>query len=132
MARKELLDRLGGFDPRFFLYFEETDLCRRAAAAGAELWAVGTAVARHASNSSARMVRPGLQDGGCLSEHYFRSRFYYLVKYHGWIAAALTDLAEVIFGGAYDLARIILRRPPKGDLRSRTSAPLLRLPQRVS
>lgn len=131
LARREVLERLEGFDPRFFLYFEETDLCRRAAAVGSELWAVGAAVARHASNSSARRVRPDLKDGGCLNEHYFRSRFYYLVKHHGWIAAVLSDLAEVIFGAAHDVARAILRRPSKGDLRSRLSAPLLRLPQQI-
>ncbi len=29
LADRALLEELGGFDPRFFLYFEETDLCRR-------------------------------------------------------------------------------------------------------
>ncbi|HEC21262.1 MAG TPA: hypothetical protein ENI70_01980, partial [Candidatus Peregrinibacteria bacterium] len=29
MIRKKALDQVGGFDPRFFLFFEDTDLCRR-------------------------------------------------------------------------------------------------------
>lgn len=29
MIRKELFDHLGGFAPEFFMYYEETDLCRR-------------------------------------------------------------------------------------------------------
>lgn len=29
MIRKDLFDQLGGFDERFFLFFEDTDLCRR-------------------------------------------------------------------------------------------------------
>ena len=34
MMRRRALDEIGLFDERFFLYFEETDLCRRARAAG--------------------------------------------------------------------------------------------------
>lgn len=29
LLRRELYEKLGGFDPRFFLFFEDTDLCRR-------------------------------------------------------------------------------------------------------
>lgn len=34
LIRKDAYDRLGGFDPRFFLFFEDTDLCRRMRAEG--------------------------------------------------------------------------------------------------
>jgi hypothetical protein len=34
MARRQLLDRLGGFDERFFFFLEETDLCLRARKTG--------------------------------------------------------------------------------------------------
>lgn len=37
LVRKECLQELGGFDPRFFLYYEDVDLCGRARAAG---WSV--------------------------------------------------------------------------------------------
>ncbi len=37
-VRKELFSALGGFDDRFFLYFEDVDLCLRAWLAGAEVW----------------------------------------------------------------------------------------------
>ena len=33
-CRTDLLRALGGFDPRYFMYFEDVDLCRRATAAG--------------------------------------------------------------------------------------------------
>jgi len=38
LVRKECLQALGGFDPRFFLYYEDVDLCRRAWAAGWSVW----------------------------------------------------------------------------------------------
>ncbi len=34
LIRRDLFGQLGGFDPRFFLFFEDTDLCRRVWQAG--------------------------------------------------------------------------------------------------
>ena len=34
LVRRDCFDRLGGFDESFFLYYEDVDFCRRAAAAG--------------------------------------------------------------------------------------------------
>jgi len=34
LIRRDFFDQLGGFDPRFFLFFEDTDLCRRCWSAG--------------------------------------------------------------------------------------------------
>jgi N-acetylglucosaminyl-diphospho-decaprenol L-rhamnosyltransferase len=48
MIRSALMRELRGFDPRFFLYWEEIDLCRRAEQAGYENWVLG-AGARRAS-----------------------------------------------------------------------------------
>lgn len=38
MVRKECFDRLGGFDPSYFMYFEDVDLCYRAKQGGWEVW----------------------------------------------------------------------------------------------
>jgi GT2 family glycosyltransferase len=40
-------DRLGGFDERYFMYLEDTDLSLRAAIAGVPCWCVGASVVRH-------------------------------------------------------------------------------------
>lgn len=95
LIRSDLFRALGGFDPRFFLYFEETDLCRRAAEHGAELWAVGKAVARHVGGASAAATGEHTRSS-CIAEHYYRSRFYYLVKHFGWARAVGTEAAVVI------------------------------------
>jgi N-acetylglucosaminyl-diphospho-decaprenol L-rhamnosyltransferase len=40
MIRRSLLDRIGGLDENYFLYFEETDFCWRSKRAGAPMWYV--------------------------------------------------------------------------------------------
>lgn len=95
LARTNLLNEIGGFDQTYFLYFEESDLCRRVCALGYELWAMGEAVARHAANHSARGTRKELY-AGCIAEHYFPSRHYYLVKHYGTLAAIATELMEIV------------------------------------
>lgn len=123
-----LFRELGGFDRRFFLYFEETDLCRRILRAGRELWAVGEAEAFHASNASARKVDPSLPSGGVLAEHYFRSRYYYLRKHHGPLAAASADAADLTLAALRDLGRALFGRRPKGEFRARLKSPIFSSP----
>lgn len=38
LVRRELFERLGGFDPGYFMYYEDCELCLRARAAGYTLW----------------------------------------------------------------------------------------------
>jgi len=96
-----MLNDVGAFDPRYFLYFEETDLWLRAQRSGWELWAVGEAVATHIQATSAQTAGRRLYKG-CISEYFFRSRFQYLTEHFGWPAAAAAELGElsVIFARA--------------------------------
>lgn len=47
MIRKDIFDKLGGFSPEFFMYYEETDLCRRVSKAGWKLYSVPEAKIIH-------------------------------------------------------------------------------------
>ncbi|HBH46746.1 MAG: hypothetical protein A2445_05145 [Candidatus Jacksonbacteria bacterium RIFOXYC2_FULL_44_29] len=38
LIKKEVWDKIGGFDQRFFLYYEDVDLCRKCASAGYQVW----------------------------------------------------------------------------------------------
>jgi N-acetylglucosaminyl-diphospho-decaprenol L-rhamnosyltransferase len=47
LIRRDCFRSLGGFDRRFFLYYEDVDLCRRATGAGFEVWYTPAAAAVH-------------------------------------------------------------------------------------
>ncbi|MGO4704278.1 glycosyltransferase family 2 protein [Microvirga sp. 2MCAF38] len=58
LVRRDLFLRLGGFDENIFLFYEDDDLCRRVADAGAALVYVPQAVVRHARGKSTG-AKPG-------------------------------------------------------------------------
>ena len=57
LARREALRRVDGFDERYFLYWEDADLCRRLRAIGSQVRYVPRAVAIHRVGHSSRSVR---------------------------------------------------------------------------
>jgi N-acetylglucosaminyl-diphospho-decaprenol L-rhamnosyltransferase len=52
IIRREVFSELGGFDPEFFLYSEETDFCLRLREHGYEIGLVEDAVVRHIGGAS--------------------------------------------------------------------------------
>jgi len=129
MVRTDLMKRLGGFDPRFFLYWEETDVCKRAEDLGFEVWALGTAVAHHVGGASSSPA-DGTRIGGCIAKHYFESRYYYMRKHHGWLAAAGAEALEFALLSVRTLADLARGRGAAW-LRSRLQTPLFSQPDRV-
>ena len=57
LARREALERVHGFDERYFLYWEDADLCRRLRGVGAQIRYVPAATATHRVGQSSRSVR---------------------------------------------------------------------------
>ena len=97
MIRREVLEQVGLFDETFFLYFEETDLCRRARLAGWPTWyVVESRVAHvgHASTGLKDLARP-------MPRYWFDSRRYYFLKNHGraylWAANAISAAGLATF-----------------------------------
>lgn len=88
LVRTEVLRALGGFDPAFFLYYEDDDFCLRLRAAGHGIVLVPAAEAEHVGGGSVRV-----------SAHYYWekwwhmawSRLYFEEKHRG--AAARRRLA---------------------------------------
>lgn len=115
MVRTDLAKRLGGFDPRFFLYSEEVDLCLRAAQAGYETWALGTVTARHIGGASS--VDDATKKSGCIGKH------------HGRLAATLAEIGEFCFLCLGTLADLVRGRGT-ARIQPRLQAPLFSLPEK--
>ena len=108
MIRSDVLDRVGLFDETFFLYFEETDLCRRAAGAGWPCVYVPASRVEHIGS-----VSTGMRDWGRVPQYWFDSRWHYFRKHHGRTGVALATLAHLAGGMIWDLRRVIQRRDAK-------------------
>lgn len=89
LLRRELLQEIGLFDETFFLYFEETDLCRRAQLAGWECWYVMESRVAHIGSVSTGMKNKSRP----MPRYWFDSRRHYFTKNHG---AAYTWAANVV------------------------------------
>ena len=101
LGRRELLDELGGFDPRFFLYFEETDLCVRTIEQGYELWLVADAHSTHEAGASAKSTGEETVSG-CVANHYYQSRYYFLAKHYGrWPTVAAQSFEWLLLAGRW-------------------------------
>jgi hypothetical protein len=90
IVRRDLLERIGYFDPCFFLYYEEVDLCRRIKNAGAEVWYWPDVVVTHIGGESSKTVThlTMASRGSQLTLWRMRSQLLYYRKWHGAATAA--------------------------------------------
>ncbi len=110
MMRYETLREIGLFDETFFLYFEETDLCRRARLAGwPTVYLPGSRVTHIGS------VSTGMKTWARKPGYWFDSRLHYFVKNHGPAYAAAATLARVAGGLIWHLRCGLQRRRVGGD-----------------
>jgi GT2 family glycosyltransferase len=88
--------RLGGFDPRFFMYYEEVDLCRRIAASGLRVAYWPDLKAMHIGGASARTVDEARisRAGSQLESWRMRSALLYYRKHHGGLVTRAVHLFE--------------------------------------
>jgi GT2 family glycosyltransferase len=111
LVSRSVLDRVGLFDPDYFLYYEDVDLCVRAARAGYKSVCVRSAKVWHKESSST-----GARHGSDLHTYYHtRNRLIFLRK-HGRIAGAV-HRDNRVFITRY-LSRVFLK-PTDGAYRSR-------------
>jgi GT2 family glycosyltransferase len=106
--RRNDFDAVGGFDPQYFMYYEEVDLCRRLSIRGAVTRFTPAATVAHIGGASTTMQRARMQ------REMFRSLARYLRR-HGpaprLIRLRIVVVVVAMGGFARDL---VLRRDRRG------------------
>lgn len=103
LVRRDVYRDLGGFDERFFVYFEDVDLCRRALDAGWKTIFVSEARAFHGGHGSSDQVRARRLF------YSLRSRLLYMDKHFDLLGALSVAVATLVFEPLARIARAVSR-----------------------
>jgi N-acetylglucosaminyl-diphospho-decaprenol L-rhamnosyltransferase len=116
LVRKELIDQIGLFDPRYFLYFEEVDHCFAAKKAGWEVVFYPHTTVVHIGGESAKSEGAITQGGRQLEALQVESELLYFRKNLG-LQAVLASLLLTTLADAIGVAKRLLKwRRPFGFL----------------
>ncbi|WP_425407589.1 glycosyltransferase family 2 protein [Hwanghaeella sp.] len=110
MIRRELLEKIGLMDDRFFLYFEETDFMRRTRAVGYSVWHVAESRVVHLAGQSTG-VRSGDNATQRLSRYWLESRERYFRKHFGILGAKSATALFLLGDVLYRLYRFLQFKP---------------------
>jgi N-acetylglucosaminyl-diphospho-decaprenol L-rhamnosyltransferase len=109
MIREAVVQSVGVFDEAFFLYFEETDLCRRAALAGWPTHFVRESRVEHIGS-----VSTGMKNWKRVPGYWFDSRWLYFKKSGGTSRAVAATFAHIAGALLLRARRIVQPRLPAG------------------
>lgn len=83
LIRQPVLQKLGGFDDVFFMYFEDTDLCRRTWELGYRVTYFPGAKLMHYHKRESRITNPLKFLSNRVAREHIKSAIYYFHKYRG-------------------------------------------------
>jgi len=99
LIRRAVIDQVGLFDPRYFLYSEEVDHCHSSKSAGWKVVYFPDTTVVHIGGESAKSDSP-LSASGQISSLQIESELLYFRKHHGisgaMTALALSSIADVV------------------------------------
>lgn len=100
MARRDLIERMKGFDEKIFMYSEDLDMCYRILKEGFKIYYLSTEVIKHLAGASSRKAK---------NVHFAvlmqkQSNYYFMRKHYGGFHAQCFRMA--IFAGS--LFRILI------------------------
>jgi GT2 family glycosyltransferase len=100
LVRREVIDRVGLFDPRYFMYYEEVDHCRAVRRAGWDVIYFPFSSVVHIGGESAKEAAAVTRTGRQISVFQAESELLYFRKHFGRMgllaAVSLTLLADTI------------------------------------
>lgn len=125
MTSRQVIEHVGGFDPGFFLYYEDSDLCRRIRRLGYRLVVVPAARVVHYYNQSAKADPAGAWCHAMASELRF-------VRIHYGRAGALIYRIAHAMGERSGQRRQSVDRPGMIELGALERLPRLNLPGAIT
>jgi GT2 family glycosyltransferase len=99
IVRKEVLEKVNYFDEKFFLYYEEVDLCQRISHLGYDIWYWADVIITHLGGESSKTVKHlSLTSAGTqLTLWRMRSQLLYYRKHGGKWKAWLSAQMEIVW-----------------------------------
>ncbi len=82
VIKKEIFEKVGGFDEKIFLFFEEADICKRVQELGLSCYIIPKAKVYHAWGVSTKKEKN-------IDSIFSKSRFFYFRKHYGLLSAII-------------------------------------------
>jgi len=125
VVRTEAMRQVGDLNEGFFMYFEETDWCRRMASAGWEGWYVPSAEVVHLGGASVGLNETEAPFFGNHPSYWVSSRCRYMRRHHGVVGMLICESLDVALYAALWL-RHRWRATPESRLKARRASTALR------
>jgi N-acetylglucosaminyl-diphospho-decaprenol L-rhamnosyltransferase len=125
LVRRALLDQVGLFDPRFFLYYEEVDHCRRARQAGWKVTYYADTEVVHIGGESAKSDTALTSAGRQIAKLLAESELLYFRKYFG-LPGVIASIALTGCGVMFSFVKDAIgpTRPGRNAQREKLAAQL--------
>jgi GT2 family glycosyltransferase len=109
ILRRTMLDRIGLLDEGLYTYFDDPDICLRAARAGWETWFVPQSRVIHLEGATTGLGSREVERRR--PPYWFQARRRYFIKNYGAWYGALVDAAFILGFAAWRLRRRLQRKP---------------------
>jgi GT2 family glycosyltransferase len=112
MFRAGVVTAIGGLDENYFLYYEETDFCRRALQAGFTTWYVPESRVMHIAGQSTNVTGRSTEGSARLPTYWFESRRRYFGVSFGMRKAMLIDAVAIVSMSVGLIKQTLMRKRP--------------------